>query len=322
MVIKIFLNEKGEKVLVPDFLNRAEVFSKLKLTEQIKFDDTSKLNDVQYYVSLAPTAQSFSSAATALLSNALKKQTLGALKQNPPSIIVKSKRQADRVERLSVALKTTNTVNKVSKVGAVESAEIALIIDDVLNFLDLDIVCKESSEDFYHKMAHIGDALVKVDLANLFFHNRTIFETVISNNNMRLALIKMGILQAVSMKEHIAGTLYEAIYFIAHENSKSNIKEKMLRALIGDELYNLPVIEKYTSRQEIADSISEPTIVCLEENYYKFNKSQVKRQIKELRSLGVSLDDIRAAIGYNLTDIYKIDSINFDIHNTLEELKG
>lgn len=89
------------------------------------------------------------------------------------------------------------------------------------------------SGDKLYVFATLGDALLKVKCLESTYNNVS-SGYLLTNTNMKLALLKLGWHEFNCQDYHLSGTVFEMLYYIANLHRNENAKKQLETALFGD----------------------------------------------------------------------------------------
>ncbi|MDO4814763.1 MAG: hypothetical protein Q3988_06645 [Gemella sp.] len=119
--------------------------------------------------------------------------------------------------------------NKVS-IAEKEGKRLKETLPNILLKLGLENI--EGDNEYIYSYSKIGDELLRNDLREFNLKNKLQTE-LNSNLQQKWALIRLGF-DFLDISDHMGGTYFEVLYALAHEQNKQNVKNLLLKSLLGD----------------------------------------------------------------------------------------
>lgn len=126
-------------------------------------------------------------------------------------------------------LNKLNIGNKVT-LAEKEGKRLKENLPDILLKLGLKNI--EGDNEYIYSYSKIGDELLRNDLREFNLKNKLQTE-LNSNLQQKWALIRLGF-DFLDISDHMGGTYFEVLYALAHEQNKQNVKNLLLKSLLGD----------------------------------------------------------------------------------------
>lgn len=163
-----------------------------------------------------------------------------------------------------------------------------------------------------------GDKLINFDLQEMDLSKSL---TVYYNGNsaMRYALVNLGVDLATNMNDHLAGTFFEAIYYIAHIQKRDDVKDMLLQNLTGKNYRKIDV----------------STMFCASNDFYKDDETKKENTSLNFKNKQKDIDKVLRHLRYKYNvnskivkehlqtkiSMNKLSTLNFDVVSKLRELE-
>lgn len=293
----IYKTEKG-KLLVPNYINKV-----LLAPYGINFDTTpvkqNILMDVNHYIVTAPTGTSLISQITPAK---VKGKTLEKYIEENRKKLEDEKQWYEECENTLLS-----NIDKQKPMTKTEEAyALSSDVNRYLKALNLPIIDEKYLTDNIYRFSTIGDALLKVEAFKHIDDHGTV-AYLLTNEQMKSAMVRLGFSEFVRVNTHLAGSYFEAIYYVAHLTEDQKALDLLHQVIFGQVPNNIRV--------------NDLSALTRTQGPFPVNVERLKSQIE-----GKDLDKILQRLGCTKAYLSRCLSgstkqTQLDIHRLIDDMK-